>query len=142
LRYLDSMQPLALLVMRLALGAVMVAHGYPKVFGHLHESANLAASLHLPAWLGYVSAFAEFFGGILVILGLFTRPAAFALWIDMVVAIAKVHWKHGLVGPAGYEFPLSLAALAFGLVFFGAGPIALDQVRGGGRGRSSPKRSK
>jgi putative oxidoreductase len=135
------MQPLALLVMRISLGAVMIGHGYPKVFGHLHDTANLVASLHLPPWLGYVSAFAEFLGGILVIVGLFTRAAAFALCVDMTVAIAKVHWKHGLVGAGGYEFPLALGTLAFGLIFFGAGPIALDQVRGG-HARSSTKRSK
>jgi len=128
--------------MRLALGAVMIGHGYPKVFGHLHETANFIASLHLPAWLGYVSAFAELLGGILVVVGLFTRAAAFALCVDMGVAIAKVHWHHGLLGAGGYEFPLSLGALAFALIFFGAGPIALDQVRGGSYTRSSAKRSK
>lgn len=134
LRYLDRMQPLALLVLRLALGAVMVAHGYQKVHGHLHEFSATVRSLGLPAWLGYVSAFTEFLGGILVVLGLFTRAAAFAIAIDMYVAIAKVHWKHGLVGAGGYEFPLALAAIAFALIFFGAGPIALDAVRSGGGG--------
>lgn len=132
MRYLDRLQPLALLALRLALGAVMIGHGYHKVFGNLHEYVNVITGLHMPAWLAYVSAFTEFVGGILLVLGLFTRCAAFAVCIDMTVAIVKVHVKHGLLGAGGYEFPLAVAAIAFALIFFGAGPIALDHIRGGG----------
>jgi putative oxidoreductase len=136
LRYLDRLQPLALLVMRLALGAVMLAHGYHKVFGGLHHHAELVASLGLPAWTSYVSSFAEFLGGLLVLLGLFTRVAAFALLVDLTVAIVKVNFHKGLMGNGGYEFPLALAALAFALTFYGAGPMALDHVRAPGGGSS------
>lgn len=142
MRYLDRLQPLALLVMRLALGCVMVAHGSHKVFGGLHHHAQFVASLGLPSWLGYVSAFTEFLGGILILAGFFTRAAAFAICINLCVAVAKVHWHNGLMGAPdrpGYEFPLSLAALAFTLIFFGAGPIALDHVLRGGS--SSIKRT-
>lgn len=136
MRYLDRLQPLSLFVMRLALGAVMVGHGYHKVFGGLHHHVQLVTSLGLPAWSAYVSAFTEFFGGLLVLLGLFTRAAAFALCIDLSVAIAKVHFHNGLMGDHGYEFPLALAALAFGLIFLGAGSIAFDHIRAPGGGKS------
>jgi putative oxidoreductase len=138
LRYLDRLQPLALLVMRLALGAVMVGHGYHKVFGGLHHHADLVASLGLPRWSASLSAFTEFFGGILVLLGLFTRAAAFAICINLSVAIAKVHFHNGLMGNGGYEFPLAVATLAFALIFFGGGPIAFDHIRapGGGGGKA------
>ncbi len=140
MHYLDRMQPLALLAMRLALGVVMVAHGYHKVFGGLHHHAQMVVGLGLPAWLGYVSAFAEFFGGLLILAGFFTRAAAFLVCIDLGVAIWKVHLHNGLIGAAdrpGYEFALAAAALAFALIFLGAGPIAIDHVlRGGGRGAS------
>jgi putative oxidoreductase len=100
----------------------------------------MVASLGLPAWLGYVSAFTEFFGGLLILAGFFTRVAAFAVLIDLFVAIWKVHLHNGLIGTPdrpGYEFALAAAALAFALVFFGGGPIAIDHVlRGGGRGAS------
>jgi len=133
LRYLDRLQPLALLVMRLALGVVMLAHGYQNTFRHLHEHVHMVASLGMPAWLGYVSSFTEFFGGLLVLAGFFTRPAAFAICINLIVAIWKVHWHNGLTGDHGYEFPLALAALAFALIFLGGGPISIDHVlRGGG----------
>lgn len=134
MRYLDRLHPLALLVMRLALGVVMVAHGYHKVFGGLHHHVQFVASLGLPGWTAYLSAFAEFFGGLLVLIGLFTRAAALAIFVDMVVAIDKVHFHNGLMGPTGYEFPLALAALAFALIFLGGGPIAFDHVRAPGSG--------
>ena len=67
MRYLDRLQPLALLVMRLTLGVIMVAHGYHKVFGGLHHHAQVVASLGLPSWLGYVSSFTEFLGGLLIL---------------------------------------------------------------------------
>jgi len=131
LSYLDRLQPLALLLLRIVLGAIMIAHGYPKVFGGLHHHVQFVGSLGIPGWLAYLSAFAEFFGGILVVAGLVTRIAAFAILVDISVAIVKVHWKHGLTGPGGYEFPLAIAAISLALVFFGAGPIALDTIRGG-----------
>jgi putative oxidoreductase len=139
-RYLDRLQPLALLLIRLSLGAIMVAHGYHKVFGGLHHHAQMVAGLGLPAWLGYVSAFTEFIGGLMILAGFFTRPAAFAVFINLAVAVGKVHWHNGLMGSPdrpGYEFPLAAATLAFALIFFGGGPIALDHIlRGGGSGMS------
>ncbi len=137
MRYLDRLQPLALLVMRLALGAIMVGHGYQKVFGGLHHHAQFVASLGLPAWTGYVSSFTEFLGGLLILAGLFTRFAAFAVCIDLSVAIATVHIHNGLMGNGGYEFPLAAASLAFALTFFGGGPIAFDHIRAAGGGGKS-----
>jgi putative oxidoreductase len=136
LRYLDRLQPLALLVLRVVLGVIMIGHGYPKIFGGIHKHVELVTSLNLPSWWAYLSAGAEFFGGILVIAGLFTRFAALAILINMSVAIWKVHWKNGLLGNGGYQFPLALAAIAFALIFFGAGPMAVDSIRRGGGGKS------
>jgi putative oxidoreductase len=122
-------------VLRIVLGVVMIAHGYGKIFGGLSHHVDLVRSVGLPGWLAYLSTGAEFFGGIAVLVGLFTRLAAFAITVDLVVAIWKVNWKDGLLGDHGYQFPLALAAIAFALIFFDAGPIALDHVRGGGSGK-------
>jgi len=121
LRFLDRLQPLALLALRIVLGIIMIAHGYPKVSGGLSEHVLHVSNLGLPGWLAYCSAAAEFFGGILLLVGLFTRIAALAILINMSVAIWKVHWKNGLLGNGGYQFPLSLAAIAFALILLGAG---------------------
>jgi len=139
LRFPDRLQPLALLVLRVVLGVIMIGHGYPKVFGGLAHHVETVSKLGLPGWLAYFSAAAEFLGGIMVILGLFTRCAALAILIDMAVAIWKVHWKNGLLGNGGYQFPLSLAAIAFALMFLGAGAISIDGVlrRKSGSGKAA-----
>jgi putative oxidoreductase len=137
LRYLDRLQPVALLVLRLVLGAIMIGHGYGKVFGGIPHHMQVVEHLGLPGWLAYFSAGAEFFGGIAVMAGLFTRFFALAILINMMVAITRVHWRNGLLGMGGYQFPLALAAIAFSLIFFGGGPFALDALwRRGWGGKS------
>ncbi len=143
---IDRLQPVALIVLRIVLGAIMIGHGYHKVFGggfieHYHRVQNLC----LPGFLALPSAFAEFFGGILVLLGLFTRFAALAILIDMLVAIWKVHWKNGLLNEHGYEFTLCLAVIAFTLICYGPGPLALEVLRKRGHSKRdlgySPKKN-
>ncbi len=130
-KYLDRLQPLGLLVMRLVLATIMIAHGSQKVFGGMPRHESLVSSIGFPAWMAFLSAGAEFGGGILVLLGVLTRPAAVAITIDLAVAIVKVHAKAGLQGPRGFEFPLSVVAIAFALIFFGSGPISLDAIFSG-----------
>jgi putative oxidoreductase len=132
LDFLNRMQPFALLVMRLVLGAIMIAHGYHKVWGGFHHHMDFVGSLGLPKWLAYLSAGTEFFGGIAIVLGLFTRFFAAAFLIEMAVAIWKVHFKNGLMGNGGYEFPLALATIAFGLMCFGGGPGGATFGKSGG----------
>jgi putative oxidoreductase len=122
---------MALLALRLVLGIIMIAHGYSKVFhGGLSQHVHRVGSLGLPAWLAYPSAFTEFLGGILLVVGLLTRFVSLLVLIDMLVAIWKVHWKNGMFAKGGYEFPLTLATIGFALIFLGAGPIALDSIVG------------
>lgn len=129
--FLDRLQPLALLFLRLALGTVMIAHGWQKIAGHMHGIMGILGHLGIPPWMGYLVVAAEFGGGILIVLGLLTRFAAFAILIDMLVAIFKVHLHNGLfVNKNGFEFPMACAAIAFSLIFFGAGPISFDWLRG------------
>jgi len=135
LRSLDRLQPLALLVLRAVIGVIMIAHGYGKVFGGFSHVHDMVQRIGFAGWTAYLLAGTEFFGGILIIAGLLTRFVAVAMLIDMGVAIWKIHWHNGLKGPGGYEFPLTLAAVAFALIFFGAGSMAFDSMRRGGGGR-------
>ncbi len=128
--FLDRLQPLGLLILRLTLGAIMIAHGWQKIAGHLHGFMGVLAHLGIPPWMGYLVVAAELGGGILVVVGLLTRLAAFSICIDMLVAIFKVHLHNGLTGQGGFEFPLACGAIAFALIFFGAGPISIDHARG------------
>jgi putative oxidoreductase len=131
LRILDRVQPLALLVLRLVIGAIMIGHGYGKVFGGFSRVQGMVTHIGFPAFMAYPLATTEFVGGILMIAGLLTRFVAFAMLVDMSVAIWKMHWKNGLLGEGGYQFPLALWAIAFALIFFGGGPIAIDAIRRG-----------
>jgi putative oxidoreductase len=136
LTWLNRFEPFATLVMRLALGTIMVAYGYRKVVPHgaLHSFVHVVGHLGLPSWLGYASAFTEFFGGMLLIAGLLTRIVAFGVLIDMAVAIAKVRLHGGLTGPNSFSLPMACLALAVMLISTGAGLLALDNLgaRGGG----------
>ena len=81
---------------------------------------------------GYLMALgagsAEFFGGIALLLGLLTRPAAFVLAITMLVAIVAVHLPNGLfMSNNGYEFGLALLGMSIALVFNGGGRFSLDR---------------
>jgi len=133
---LNRLQPFALLVVRIALGAIMIAHGYSKVFGGFHGHQQIVGSIGLPGWMAYLSTATEFAGGIAIVLGVATRFCSLAFLIEMAVAILRVHLKNGLKGPGGYEFPLSLAAMAFLLMCFGGGPFGFNFGKGMGGGKS------
>lgn len=136
MNFLNRLHPLGLLVLRLALGTVMIAHGYQKVFGGMPQFMGMLSHMGIPAWMGYLTAAAEFGGGIFLVVGFLTRLAALAILIDMLVAIAKVHLQHGLFAKnGGFEFPMVCAAAAFSLIFSGAGPIAIDWLWGSKGGR-------
>jgi putative oxidoreductase len=129
---------LALLVLRLILGAVFFAHGAQKVlgwFGGYGLSGTVGffkTGLKIPAPLAYLAAFAEFLGGIALLLGIFTHVAALGIFIVMAVAIIKVHLSEGFLTvpnkSQGYEFPLTLAAVALVLVILGGGAYSIDRL--------------
>ena len=131
MNFLNRLQPLALLVLRLALGTIMIAHGWQKIADHLHGITGVVQHMGLPAFMAYLVVAAEFGGGILVLIGFLTRLAALAIFVDMLVASLKVHLLHGLFSSnGGFEFPMACGAIAFALIFTGSGPIAIDWLWG------------
>src|SRR5713101_5337362 len=140
MKFLDSLRPFGLLLLRIALGIIFIAHGYPKL-AHLRGGAQMQGFFvehGLPGYFAYNAGVIETFGGGLLLLGLFTRAAALLLGIEMCVAIWKVHSAHGYLAVHDYEFPLTLAAACFALATIGAGLFSLDQLvlEGRGRGRA------
>ena len=129
---------LALLVLRLVVGLLFVGHGSQKLFGvfgggGLEGTTGMFDNIGLhPAWLhARVAGTAEFGGGALIALGLFTPFAAAALIGVMIAAIATVHAKNGIWNTnKGYEFNLTLIAAVFALAGIGAGAWSLDNAFG------------
>lgn len=139
MRILDSLRPVGLLLLRIALGIIFIAHGYPKLT-HLRGGAQMQSFFvehGLPGYFVYIAGVIEAFGGGLLVLGLFTRAAALLLALEMCVAIWKVHSGHGYLAVHDYEFPLALASACFALATAGAGMISLDGplFEGGGKAR-------
>jgi putative oxidoreductase len=92
-----------------------------------------------PALSAWLVIFAEFFCGIAVLLGLFTRLAAIPIAIDMLGAIIFVHAKHGLfVQNGGFEYPLTMLVASLALVIGGPGLYAIDGLIFGERDSGAP----
>jgi putative oxidoreductase len=129
---------LALLVLRLVVGLLFVGHGAQKLFGvfgggGLDGTAGMFDNIGLrPGWLhARAAGTAEFAGGILVALGLFTPFAAAALIAVMTAAVITVHAPNGIWNTnQGYEFNVVMAAVAFALAGLGAGSWSLDNAFG------------
>ena len=132
---------IALFIVRLALGAIFIAHGGQKMFGWfggrgLEATVTGMAGMGIPAALGYLAAFTEFFGGIAVIIGLLSRLASVGLAVTMAVAIAMVHGKNGFfLSDQGFEYNLALIAMALAVAIAGPGRIALSDWEGRFLGR-------
>jgi putative oxidoreductase len=138
------MRNLAPLPLRLMIGAGMVFHGFPKLFttrGHT-EFAGLLQNLAVPAApsVAWLVAVLEFFGGIALILGLFTVPVAVLLIAHQAVAMTLVHMEAGFsfmnivqtpagpqFGMPGYEVNLLYVAALLSLAFSGAGAFSVDE---------------
>lgn len=131
MKFLNVFQPLALLLLRAAAGVIFISHGYPKLL-HGASMKGMFVAHGLPGYFVYVAAILEVFGGGLLIAGLFTRPAALLLAIEMGVAIWKVHSFNGIFAIKDYQFPLMMATACFALATIGAGAASLDALFLGG----------
>jgi putative oxidoreductase len=118
----ESLVDAGLLWLRVLTGAAMAYHGYGKVFGgHMDKMIEGVAGMGFPSpvFFAWAAAMSEFGGGILLVLGLFTRLAALFILITMGVAVFVVHGKD--------PFTVKELALAF---FVNAGALF---IMGGGK---------
>jgi putative oxidoreductase len=127
---------IALLGLHVFVGLLFASHGAQKLFGAfgghgISGTAGFFEQIGLrPGKPNAIAAgSAEFFGGLLIALGLFTPFAAAALIGTMTAAIITVHVKNGFWNTnQGYEFNLTLIAVVFALAGVGAGEWSLDHA--------------
>ena len=122
-RLLPLNPDLALLLLRVVLGIVMLAHGIPKLL-HFGGVAQGFAGMAIPAptLAAAFAAIAEAVGGVLMLLGIATDVAGVLFAIDMLGAIIFVHLAKGFsAGNGGWEFPLVLLTMSLGIALAGPG---------------------
>ena len=129
----------ATLLIRLALGVVMFAHGAQKALGWFGGDGFsgtmgfFTETLHVPVPFAVLAIAAEFLGGLGLLTGLLTRVAAFGILCNMLVAVAMVHrhvgfflnWYSTQKGE-GYEYHILASAMALYLVVRGGGKASVD----------------
>ena len=128
--------PYAALVLRIALGVMFLAHGLTKVFVFTPAgTAGFFQSIGFPGFLAYPVIAFEVLGGLLLVLGVFTRPIAALAVVQLFVA-STVHfgngWAFGNQG-GGWEYPIFLTVSALALALLGEGALALRPGKGAGQ---------
>jgi putative oxidoreductase len=132
----SSISPYSYALIRFIVGAILIPHGYNKLFvtGVQGVADHVVAVLGLPmplAW-AYLLGILECFGGAALAVGFLTRPIAFLLTIEFIV-ITLWHSGNGFAFTSphgGYEYPLVLTVVYFAIFFRGAGRCAIDRMIG------------
>jgi len=152
-RLIATSPTLITIPIRLGLAAVMIAHGAQVVLGSFggpglkaFVAGNTPFGFMKPTWLWLgAAALSELVGGILVALGFLTRVGAFFIMCTMLTAVVGVHGPNGFfLSNRGYEYSLTLLAMALALLIGGGGQASIDKALssagGGGRGGRGRRR--
>lgn len=128
----DKYRDIGLLILRVGIGGMMIFHGAPKMFGgpERWEGTGKAMAVigikFLPVMWGFLASFAEFVGGIFVILGLFFRPMSFLIFFTMFIASLRgLARGNGLRGAA---HPIEVGIVFLSLIFIGPGKYSIDEL--------------
>jgi putative oxidoreductase len=129
------------MILRLIVGIVFFAHGAQKAlgwfggYGFNSTLTGFTQNMHIPAAFAVLAIAAEFLGGLGLLVGLFSRVAAFGVGCNMVVAIAVVHHRFGFFmnwsgakKGEGFEFHLLAIAIVLALILKGGGAASMDRL--------------
>lgn len=131
------LSPFAEPLIRVTAGLLLVPHGAQKLFGWFGgygldaTGQFFATKLGLPASLALFAGLIEFVGGVLLAIGLLTRPVAALVFGVMAVAVVQVHLSAGFFWTnGGYEYPLFWGVVALAYVIRGGGRYSIDRLLG------------
>jgi uncharacterized membrane protein YphA (DoxX/SURF4 family) len=119
----------AALVLRIAVGGLFIVHGYPKLGAQQRkQGAEWMKSMGLPGGFILFGGIVEFFGGIAILLGVFTSIIAslFALWMLSTTWLSAAKMKKKFVG--GYELDIILLLASLALAAIGGGILSIDHL--------------
>jgi putative oxidoreductase len=128
-----------LLVLRLALGITMLAHGYQKlfVFGFAGITSGFTQmGIPMPGIIAPLITLIEFFGGIAMVIGLLSRLVGLGFAIDMLGALTFVHFKNGFFMPTGFELVFVLLGMSVAVALAGPGALSIDGMIARRRGNA------
>lgn len=126
-----------LLLLRVGVGSIMVLHGIPKFMGGKSMLEGVGSALSVygldgiipPVIAGFLAATAEVFGGVLIVLGMFFKAAAFAIAFTMLTATLLTS-KFFNADFGSYAYPLAMLTLFTSLMFIGPGSYSMDKGAG------------
>lgn len=126
-----ALAPYSYTLIRVALGLILIPHGFNKIF--LNDAVPASRNFVNFGWAyplawAYFIGVLEFFGGILLTVGLFTRAVALAFVIEMAVISFAVLWPNWAWGQRGMEYALFMGVVAVAIFLRGGGRLSLDQV--------------
>jgi putative oxidoreductase len=133
----QKLTPFALPLLRVAIGLILIPHGAQKLFGWF-GGAGFTRFVQIFESIGYkpgtvwvtLVALTELVGGILLVLGLFTRAAALAVVIFMIVAVHFTSAKGFFWTQQGAEYSLLILVVALVFLIRGGGDYSVDQKLG------------
>src|SRR5882757_8148392 len=135
MKFLNSFQPVGLVLLHMTLALIFIYHGYPKLVRADAMMREFFIRHGFPGYFVGLAGILECVGGALLLLGLFTRPAALLLATEMLITIWKVKLVHGVFAVNEYQFELALAAACVALATVGAGTLSVDHVMLGESGK-------
>jgi putative oxidoreductase len=114
---------------RVFCGIVFIVHGDPKIMNLAGTSTFFSENFGIPGWVAVPIAILEFFGGMLLVVGLGTRILGALFILEMVGAMIFVNFAAGWdVFEGGYEYNLALIILLLAVVLLGPGPLSVDRM--------------
>lgn len=119
---------LSLLILRVVVGIIFMAHGSQKLFGAFEGKGLEETVKMLGSPLGYLVAIGEFFGGVGILFGFLSRFSAAAIIVIMIGAIVHVHGANGFfLDKHGFEYNLALIGLLLPIFLCGPGSYSMGQ---------------
>ena len=130
----NGISPWMITFLRAGIGFIFLYHGYAKLFmpGGFAGTVNFFSNIGiaLPKFAALLVSVVEFFGGIMILIGLLTRWTALALMLEMMVALFKVHVKQGFFITSqayGFEYILLILTVLFVVMISGSGKLSVGK---------------